>query len=433
MDNAKGMKNCEASEGKASSSPLKSELKPRSDNLAHTLRGRPLLRKFLAISWILLWAGVLIGMVEVFSYYWLVPWHQELGNRQMQPYLMSGGFLEAPRKSAGRSTLFVNPSGPEAYGYYQNGDIRVFGFEQEISSIAERGDFLFQDRVELANDTKRSDVLRVFVLGGSAAYGVGASSNENRWYLVLERALSIGLAREVRLIPSAMIGYVSTQERLVLDWVVLPRRPDAVVILDGFNDAALPAVFGTRPGDPYDQGLLYAEFYSPFFGLKKAFAKHSHFGRYLFYRSMSRAIAENERRILENPRLLANYARSTASVYLDNTRHMLGRCKDQGVPGLVFLQPVRVLTSKFHGTEENLDPFVTRSYEEILKNIRGLDPAYSIHDLTTVFNTPGQEKWFMDSVHFEDSGHRAVADAMYPILLDALRERTGKSQRIDHY
>jgi lysophospholipase L1-like esterase len=343
----------------------------------------------------------------------------------MEPYFMSAG--TPPIAGSGETGRLFGARGPDAYGYRDERNIRVYGFDEEVSSIADRGDFLFQDRVQLANDFGRGDVIRVFFIGGSTAYGVGASSRETRWYSVLEEALSTELRREVRLIPAAMIGYVSTQERLILDLIVLPRRPEVVIILDGFNDAVLPALFGTRPGDPYDQGILYEEFYSPLFGLKKALARRSHFARFLLYRSFRQAIAENKARIAGNPHLLANYARSTASVYLDNVRQMLDRCKDEGVTGLAFLQPVSDLTLRSQGSSEDLNPFALASYDEILNRLPSMAPEHPIHDLTSVFNQPGREKWFVDSVHFEDAGHKAVAEAMYPILRDAIRERLLKT------
>lgn len=391
--------------------------------LVRSIRNRPILRRSFIVSWTLLWVVILVFGVEILSRYWLLPWHQELGNRQMQPYFMSGGFYAAPGPLARRSTLFVPPSGPQEYGYDDKGDVQVYGFDNEISSIADRGDFLFQDRVQLANEAHRKDVIRVFVLGGSAAYGIGASSNEMRWYAVLEQALSVGLARQVRVIPAAMIGYVSTQERLALDFMVLPRKPDAVIVLDGFNDAVLPAIFGSRPGDPYDQGILYESFYSPLFGVKKWLASNSHFYRYLLHRSMAKAMAENRKRILEEPQVLSNYAQSTASVYLDNVRNMMERCGNQGVPCLFFLQPVRDLTWRYRGNQKPSDPITLAAYDQILQRSQNMAPGNSIHDLTTVFNGPEAERVFLDNVHFDDAGHQRIAEAMLPVVLDAIRDK----------
>jgi lysophospholipase L1-like esterase len=379
-------------------------------------------RKLLICAWTLLWVAAAAVAAELLSRRLLVPWHQEIGNRHMQPYFMTGGYFQTPTPGVRPENLITGPSGPEAYGYSKQGDIYVYRFEDEISSIAERGSFLFQDRVDLANDIENEDVLRIFVIGGSAAYGVGASSKDKRWYAVLERSLSASISRTVRLIPAAMIGYGSTQERLVLDLMVLPRRPDAIVILNGFNDAALPALFGSRPGDPYDQGVLYADFYSPFFGLKKWVAKYSQLFRYLMHRSLGQTLETNRQNMLTNPRALQTYAKSTAAVYFDNVRHMLRRCRDQGVSCKVFLQPARDLTWRTRGIEKSLDPFTLVAYDHIRQQITDIAPEESIVDLTSVFDGPGREEWYRDTVHFKDLGHEAIAEAMHPIMIDMLRE-----------
>jgi lysophospholipase L1-like esterase len=400
-----------------------SPLKPGLRSITHGIKSRPALRRLLYFGWIALWLLILVVGVELISRKYLVPWHQEITYRQMQPYFMSGGYQQTGAAELRDHNVVMGQGGAEVYGYQDSGSMYIYRFDRVVSSIADRGEFLFQDRVDLANDTARTDIIRVFVMGGSAAYGIGASTKEKRWYAVLERALSTALAREVRLVPAAMIGYVSTQERLALDWMVLPRKPDAVVVFDGFNDVVLPAAFGCRPGDPYDQGILYENFYSPLFGLKKWLADHSHFYRYLTQRSLAKALAENERRILEDPQVLSNYARSTASVYLDNVSQMLERCKDEDIPCLVFLQPVRDLTWRYKGIQETLDPITLASYDQILPKIQDLAHRDSIHDLTHAFDGPEQEKVFFDSVHFVDSGHQLIAEAMYPIVLKAIQER----------
>lgn len=378
--------------------------------------------RLLFSSWVLLWLFVTVAAAELVCRRLANTWHREIGYRHMQPYLMSGGYFQSGDVEGVKDDTAIAHSGPAAFGYSKVGDFYVYGFADDVTGIAERGSFLFQDRAHLANEVNRHDIKRVFVLGGSAAYGIGASSNENKWYAHLERSLSATAGREIRLIPAAHPGYGSTHERLILDLMVLPRRPDAVLIFNGFNDAVLPSIFGNRPGDPYDQGVLYADFYSPSFGLKKWLAQSSYFFRYLVHRSMSRAFAQNRERLLKDPQLLKNYAKGTASVYLDNIERMLHRCALEGIPCAVFLQPVRDLTLRSQGTQQPLDPFTIASYDLILQRLRAAVFRDAIHDLTAVFDSPGRELWYMDNVHFKDAGHAAIAAAMHPIVLDLLQD-----------
>src|SRR5690606_38911178 len=123
---------------------------------------------------------------------------------------------------------------------------------------------------------------------------------------------------------------------IILELMILPMRPDAVIVLDGFNDAALPIVFGSRPGDPYDQGLLYKQFYSPVRSLGVWLAQRSQLVRLLLQRRVAGTIWENEKRILEDSTRMRNYVQSVASVYVDNVEHMLERCAQEGIPCRVF-------------------------------------------------------------------------------------------------
>lgn len=384
-----------------------------------TGRRRPIVRRLLIAGWIALWAVICFVALEMVSRKLFRGWHAELLNRHMQPYLMTGGYSRIPLAGAREEHIDVGPGGPEDYGYRDEGGTYVFGFDEPVGSVAERADFLFQDRAHLL-DAASGNHLRIAVLGASVAYGVGASTREKRWYAVLERLLTQGLGREVKLIPAAMPGYVSTQERIILELMILPMRPDAVIVLDGFNDAALPIVFGSRPGDPYDQGLLYKQFYSPVRSLGVWLAQRSQLVRLLLQRRVAGTIWENEKRILEDSTRMRNYVQSVASVYVDNVEHMLERCAQEGIPCRVFLQPSRDVIRRRQGATERLDPFALGGYDAILERASRMEHAEAFRDFSGIFGADGAS-WFFDSVHFEDPGQEALARAMYPEILEMLR------------
>jgi lysophospholipase L1-like esterase len=377
------------------------------------------------VGWVALSVALALVAVELVSRWWL-PAPGVIGRHTAQPYLMYGnayglGLAYGP---PGQARLVLDREGPGTYGYARAGGIYAYTFGDRVSSIAERGAFLFQDRVALADDTA-TKIVRVFILGGSAAYGYGASSADTRWYAVLERALSASLGREVRAVPSAMGGYVSTQERLVLELMVLPRRPDAVIVLNGYNDAALPAELGSRPGDPYNQGVTYENAYSPFFGAKRWLMQRSHLYRYLKHTALQEALEANRRRVLADPGRRQNYEESVAAVYLDNVSHMLERCEQHRIPCQVFVQPAQAVTRHHHGAESRGagEMLTVGAYGEILRRLRTGSADPRIHDLTGLFDSPEASRWFADGVHFTDPGHRAVADAMFPRVLAALQAR----------
>jgi len=407
----------------AASTPDVQRVSGRLDRLRHNLRARPALRRTLVAGWIGLWIVGGVVALEIASRWWLMPWHQEVGSRHMQPYFMTGGYFQTPLPGVPTHTLLLGPGGPETYGYRRDGGAYVFGFQEPVTSIADRGTFLFQDRVALANAPARPDVLRIFVLGGSSAYGVGASLREHRWYVLLEQQLTASLGRDVRVVPAAMVGYVSTQERIAMELMVLPRDPDAILILDGWNDAALPAMFGARPGDPYDQGMLYGDFYLPLTGVTKWLAKRSYFVRYLVQRRVASAVEAQRAALAANPDGLAAYAESTSAVYLDNLSRMLARCRDAHVPCFAFLQPARDVLPGNQAAARN--PLVGASYDRIRGRLQAM-VGTPVHDLSALLPAD----MFVDSVHFNDAGHRAVAQAMHPVVAGVLGS-TNRPQEAD--
>jgi lysophospholipase L1-like esterase len=389
----------------------------RTTRLRATVGQRLTLRRLLFLVWTLLWVVGTVAVLEAVSRWWLVPWHQEVGSRHMQPYFMSGGYFQTPLPGVPTHTLLLGPGGPGTYGYRREAGTYVFGFEQPVTSVADRGTFLFQDRVDLANAPPRPGVWRVFVLGGSSAYGAGASDRSRRWYLHLERSLTASLGQVVQVIPAAMVGHVSTQERLALELMVLPRHPDAIVILDGWNDAALPATFGVRPGDPYDQGMLYGDFYLALGGVRKWLARHSALARYLVHRRLAKAIEAQRAALVASPDRVAAYADSTSAVYVDNLSRMLDRCEDEGVPCLAFLQPSRDFAAgAANPTARN--PLVVASYDRIRRRLQDLRPGAPVHDLSALLPVDA----FVDTVHFGDAGQEAVAQAVHPRLEALLRD-----------
>lgn len=82
---------------------------------------------------------------------------------------------------------------------------------------------------------KPPGTLRIFVLGGSAAFGLGVSDSETLAARIEER-LAARLGGAVEVVTAAVPGYTAREELQMLAMRVLPMEPDAVLILDGHND-----------------------------------------------------------------------------------------------------------------------------------------------------------------------------------------------------
>jgi lysophospholipase L1-like esterase len=88
--------------------------------------------------------------------------------------------------------------------------------------------------------TKPERTVRVFITGGSTAWGVGASSQKNTISYVLEQNLNqrvspvTGYRYEV--INTAFPAWATTQERLLIEQRLVDMHPDLVIMFSGNND-----------------------------------------------------------------------------------------------------------------------------------------------------------------------------------------------------
>jgi lysophospholipase L1-like esterase len=80
------------------------------------------------------------------------------------------------------------------------------------------------------------DGIRVFLLGGSTAWGTGVDNTETVAAYLL-RSISRQTGRPVELLNLSQVGYVSTQELIELEIQLRDGNiPDVVIFLDGFNE-----------------------------------------------------------------------------------------------------------------------------------------------------------------------------------------------------
>ncbi len=77
---------------------------------------------------------------------------------------------------------------------------------------------------------------RILLLGGSTAWGIGASGNEKTVRGELERLLNAGGTKEYRVMSGAFWGYGARQEMTVLIEFLDKFDPDIIVSLTGYND-----------------------------------------------------------------------------------------------------------------------------------------------------------------------------------------------------
>jgi hypothetical protein len=79
--------------------------------------------------------------------------------------------------------------------------------------------------------------LRIAIVGASTLMGVETAANEETFHALLEAKLRSQLpGRIVEVINAGIAGYTLHDERLLLERLILPLRPDLVIVYPGVND-----------------------------------------------------------------------------------------------------------------------------------------------------------------------------------------------------
>lgn len=266
-------------------------------------------------------------------------------------------------------------------------------------------------------DPKPAGLKRVFLVGGSTAYGSGAPSQEATIGGYLEQQLrEAGLEVEVRTFASP--AWTSTHERIAIGNRVSEWDPDLVVALSGAND-----VYWSQFGSD----TLWQRTY-----------EDAH-----FYALLSAAY-ERAGLPLGDVTGEPGDPRPTDGVvqrFSKNAR--LARAALGDVPHLVALQPVLMLSHKPLSPREQAhrdaklaehaqraeqdggEPFDevaywTRCYDGYAAQLTAAGAP--LLDLRDVFDARGAEdEVFLDALHFGDRGNQWIADALAPRVEALLR------------
>ncbi len=321
--------------------------------------------------------------------------------------------------------------------------------------------FRRDDLIELA---KPAGVFRVFVLGGSALYGIGVQSgttypvhptlaNDQTITFFLERELNArvrtaGLNVQIEVVNAGVTAYQTFHHVLYFYETLYEYQPDLLLFFDGHNDfynvdranpikaysysaaAMVPALNQRRPWF-----TLYVT--------SRALGEYSYAFKVL--EKLSMAMFENREarpqnsgqssRLPEGDFGEALQQAATAG-FLRNYRLIEAFSQYYGFDYHVFLQPEVV----FENTHE-LDPrdaaikaTTERLYGEerveIMRRARGLFPElFATHqvpytDIGSLAHGPDDRgQLYMDYCHLTPEGARAAAERMLPVVLDKVLER----------
>jgi hypothetical protein len=250
---------------------------------------------------------------------------------------------------------------------------------------------------------------RIFVTGGSTAFGTGAPSDKATitGYLqeVIERELPDG---DYEVVNAANPAWASTHERILITNRLVDWEPDLVVSFSGNNDAHFGFlglhVAWFRTYAEHHQALLLSDLLESVTGEPMPRPWNP---------SSDEPVPPEEvlRRLERNLRL--------TSAALEGT----------GIPYVFALQPTLAATGKpltereaTHLEEEQLGEgvtaYLTACYEAYRRRLPRLElPGFHFVDASTALDDRGaDEEVFLDSYHFGDRGNRILAERLFELL-----------------
>ena len=295
------------------------------------------------------------------------------------------------------------------------------------------------------NNSDAEDALRVWVFGGSTAWGEGAPDDETIPSHVAALMNAWGVDTAVKNFGER--GYVSTQEVVFLyRELQAGRRPDVVVFYDGINDAAAASNWPEVPGshvslhrirDRFQFGEVPSERRRDFvqsLGIYKA-------SRIVLDRLEARErttrLRQDDADIDITPRHLdANFrflGGQAVDVWLANRELVMALGDEFGFTSLFMLQPSLWTDGKpLHVSEKRIlaEHLEIRAMTHIMatraemsailqeRQRNGALPS-NVHDLADVFSTVEQPV-YIDYVHTSGLGYRIVAEALHEKLREHL-------------
>ncbi|CAN7528920.1 hypothetical protein LJR038_000902 [Acidovorax sp. LjRoot38] len=251
---------------------------------------------------------------------------------------------------------------------------------------------------------KPAGVYRIFLTGGSTAYGSGAPSQEQTIGSLLNDLLNKNLSKpglRYEVFTFANPAWASTQERIAIENYLSELQPDLVISLSGNND-----VFW---GDAGRNVLWFSAFSDDYFktlantGLKIAGRK--------------------ELQDLPQARPLPQPVPSQTVAYRLEKNIRLGAHALQGVAWVFFLQPTLSVSKKSLSSREkdflsNSKEYYVQCYQAIKASLSGVSlKNFKFIDLSGVFDRYGAEDdMFLDQFHFGDKGNAVIAHAILTSL-----------------
>ena len=296
------------------------------------------------------------------------------------------------------------------------------------------------------NKEKPKDEIRIFISGGSTAWGAGVTQDQTFAFLLEKKLNSLQSKKKIRVIIAAAGGWASSQERAFIFSYVKEFDPDIVLMFSGWND-----IYHAYTGRDYNKNqdfLLYRKAIYTSQELLKPHARLSERYKDKFESLCPPRYSESTSKFLyliasiiykfsydknilfEKIKDIEFDSNKIKENTLDNIDYVNYLSKKQGFHLIYCLQPTIYFTQKkFSNWEKNIvrmseesdvgyAEYNSKSYK-MLKNvikIDALEKGYLFLDADDAISQE-IESVFTDHVHFGDRGNILIAEYLFNQLI----------------
>jgi len=270
-----------------------------------------------------------------------------------------------------------------------------------------------------------SETYRIIVIGGSVAWGTGASCNETVWTKVLEDSLNQmnnqSSMINYQVLNAGCSGYISFQELILLENKLLDFQPDLVIILDGWNDIYYSSLIPEKDykNNEFHYTHQLRHFYQSSF-IMQVFAiikNHSN-----FFILLNRFIDYLVYHSAQEPEIF--FHEKGINNYIKNLEHIAAILKSKNIPFYIFLQPYigfspelskegAEIISLFKQRNKTIKELLIRTENHIINNNHLKNHFISF---LSDFKSSSQINIWFDHIHLNDEGQKVLASKIFLTL-----------------
>lgn len=277
----------------------------------------------------------------------------------------------------------------------------------------------------MAENRNGSQSLKIFVFGGSTAWGTGVPDESTIPSYIARLLYEDGINAKV--INYGEIVYITNQEVItLLQELNKGNNPDIVVFYDGINDTYVPLQYG-RVGIPYNESHREEEYAllnpdNRFHLYKTTIEKIYHStGMYRFFDNLIQIIKKEDKfeklnRDIPTDDELNTLKTELVRNYISNIKQVSSLSKSFGFTSLFYWQPViftkNHLTSYEQMSRDSMPLLVQKFFPLVYDTIQQTDFSElrnEFHNISMLL-ADKEKAFYIDPFHVSEEGNRIIAE-----------------------